>query len=225
MAIVSTTTTPLDGITGEIATHGSLFTGTILFFMSISIYNVLELVILILTTFRRWRGLYFWSLLLSGCLGVIPYTLGFLLKFFTSANSTLSVTVLTIGWWVMVTGQAIVLYSRLHLVICDDERVLRWVAWMITLNIFLLHIPTTILTYGSNAYPTSEHIRAKFVLGYNIMEKLQMTGFTVQEIILSGLYVYETVKLLRLCYLPQNQRIMRQLVGINVAMLGMDLVL
>ncbi|PYH87864.1 integral membrane protein [Aspergillus ellipticus CBS 707.79] len=223
---ISSTTDPLDGISGEIASNGDIFKGALLFFMAISCYNVLELIILILSTFRRWKGLYFWSLLLSGCLGVIPYTLGFLLKFFTPADSTLSVTVLTVGWWVMVTGQAVVLYSRLHLVICgDDDRVLRWVLYMILANVVLLHVPTTVLTYGANANTDNRDRRAVFVIGYNIMEKVQMTGFTLQEVIISGLYVWETVKLLRLCFVRHNQRIMHQLVGINVAMLVMDLVL
>ncbi|OOF94889.1 hypothetical protein ASPCADRAFT_171264 [Aspergillus carbonarius ITEM 5010] len=217
---VSSTTDPLDGITGELASNGDAFKLVLLFFMAISCYNVAELVVLVLSTFRRWKGLYFWSLLLSGCAGVAPYTLGFILKFFTKADSTLSVTILTIGWWIMVTGQAVVLYSRLHLVICDD-RILRRVLYMIIANVFLLHVPTTVLTYGSNVV----HRKAAYVIGYNIMEKLQMTGFTIQEIVLSGLYVWETVKLLQLCFVRENQRIMRQLVWINVAMLVMDLLL
>jgi hypothetical protein len=38
----------------------------------------------------------------------------------------------TIGWWSMVTGQSIVLYSRLHLVV-SNQRVLRRVLIMISL--------------------------------------------------------------------------------------------
>ncbi|KNG86461.1 integral membrane protein [Aspergillus nomiae NRRL 13137] len=210
----------LDGISGELAGTQYGLKATLLFFISISIYNVIELAILVLSTFRRWTGLYFWSLLLSGCLGVIPYSLGFMLKFFTHANSILSVTLLTIGWWTMVTGQSIVLYSRLHLVI-RDERILRRVLCMIIANFFLLHVPTSVLTYGSNVPDRSP----LFVKGYNIMEKIQMTGFTLQEVIISGLYIWETTKLLRLGSSRQNRRIMRQLVGINVAILVMDLAL
>ncbi|KAB8266090.1 hypothetical protein BDV32DRAFT_939 [Aspergillus pseudonomiae] len=210
----------LDGISGELAGTQYGLKATLLFFISISIYNVIELAILVLSTFRRWTGLYFWSLLLSGCLGVIPYSLGFMLKFFTHANSFLSVTLLTVGWWTMVTGQSIVLYSRLHLVI-RDERILRRVLCMIIANFFLLHVPTSVLTYGSNVPDRSP----LFVKGYNIMEKIQMTGFTLQEVIISGLYIWETTKLLRLGSSRQNRRIMRQLVGINVAILVMDLAL
>ncbi|KAB8234121.1 uncharacterized protein BDW43DRAFT_274324 [Aspergillus alliaceus] len=211
---------PLDGISGELAGNRYGLRATLLFFISISIYNVIELVVLVLSTFRRWRGLYFWSLLLSGCLGVVPYSLGFMLKFFTHSSSFLSVTMLTVGWWTMVTGQSFVLYSRLHLVI-RDEYILRRVLCMIIANFFLLHVPTSVLTYGSNV-PDRSPI---FVKGYNIMEKIQMTGFTAQEVILSGLYIWETIKLLRLGSSRQNQRIMHQLVGINVIMFIMDLAL
>ena len=210
----------LDGISGELAGARYGLKVTLVFFISISIYNVIELVILVLSTFRRWTGLYFWSLLLSGCLGVVPYSLGFMLKFFTHASSFLSVTLLTVGWWTMVTGQSFVLYSRLHLVI-RDEYILRRVLCMIIANFFLLHIPTSVLTYGSNVPDRSP----LFVKGYNIMEKIQMTGFTLQEVIISGLYIWETTKLLRLGSSRQNRRIMHQLVGINVAILVMDLAL
>ncbi|KAE8330094.1 hypothetical protein BDV39DRAFT_213263 [Aspergillus sergii] len=210
----------LDGISGDLAGTRYGLKATLVFFISISIYNVIELVILVLSTFRRWTGLYFWSLLLSGCLGVVPYSLGFMLKFFTHSSSFLSVTLLTVGWWTMVTGQSFVLYSRLHLVI-RDEYILRRVLCMIIANVFLLHIPTSVLTYGSNVPDRSP----LFVKGYNIMEKIQMTGFTLQEVIISGLYIWETTKLLRLGSSRQNRRIMHQLVGINVAILVMDLAL
>ncbi|PYH48880.1 uncharacterized protein BP01DRAFT_371099 [Aspergillus saccharolyticus JOP 1030-1] len=209
----------MDGIAGELSTqHGGL-RSTLLFFMAVTWYNVIELVVLVLTTFRRWRGLYFWSLLLSGLLGVGPYTVGFLLKFFTEVSALATVTVLTVGWWAMVTGQSLVLYSRLHLVL-RDERVLRRVLAMILVNVLLLNVPTTVLTYGANVVREPCWLR-----GYNIMEKLQLTGFTLQEVVISMLYIYETVKLLRICAARENRKIMRQLVSINVTMLLMDLVL
>ncbi|KAL3451628.1 hypothetical protein BJX65DRAFT_293536 [Aspergillus insuetus] len=184
-------------------------------FIALSCYNIIELVILVLSTFRRWKGLYFYSLLISGVVGVVPYSLGFLLKFFEKAAPAVSVTVLTVGWWTMVTGQAFVLYSRLHLVL-RDERTLRRVLYMIITNVFLLHVPTTVLTYGTNN---------PFLEAYNIMEKVQMTGFTVQEVIISALYVWETTKMLQLGSSRENRRIMHQLVGINVMIVVMDLVL
>ena len=215
----------LDGISGALAREGNILQMILVTFIGLSCYNVAELVVLVLANFRRWRGLYFWSLLASGCIGVVPYSIGFLIKFFTQTDSVLSVTVLTIGWWTMVTGQSVVLYSRLHLVL-RDERLLRRVLRLIIVNFFLLHIPTTILTYGANIVHSGD---MSWVKGYNIMEKIQLTGFTLQEGLLSTLYVIETVKLLRLgadvSARPDSRTIMYHLIGINCAIMIMDLVL
>ncbi|KAL2867189.1 uncharacterized protein BJX67DRAFT_107449 [Aspergillus lucknowensis] len=215
------TESPMDGISGQLKKDRDGLQAALVIFIALSCYNVFELVVLVLSTFRRWKGLYFYSLLVSGVAGVMPYSLGFFLKFFIEETpSSLSVTILTIGWWTMVTGQAFVLYSRLHLVL-RDERVLRRVLHMIIANILLLHAPTTVLTYGTNVGTQ----KSGFAGGYNIMEKIQMTGFTVQEVIISSLYVWETTKLLQLGSSRQNRMIMHQLVGINVMIVVMDLIL
>jgi hypothetical protein len=215
----------LDGISGALASEGDVLQMTLVTFIGLSCYNVAELVVLVPATFRRWRGLYFWSLLATGCIGVVPYSIGFLMKFFTRADSVLSVTVLTVGWWTMVTGQSVVLYSRLHLVL-RDEKILRRVLCLIVVNFFLLHVPTTILTYGANIVHSGE---IAWVEGYNIMEKIQLTGFTIQESLISTLYVIETVKLLRFgaesTTRPDARSIMYQLIGINCAIIAMDLLL
>ncbi|KAL4927306.1 uncharacterized protein BDV17DRAFT_130865 [Aspergillus undulatus] len=217
-----------DGISGDLRSkQGDALKAVMVIFIALSCYNILELFILVLSTFRRWKGLYFWSLLVSGVFGVVPYSIGFLLKFFSGANSLLSVSILTIGWWAMVTGQALVLYSRLHLVL-RDERILSRVLYMIIANVFLLHVPTTVLTYGSNVLGASNEDaeeRSPWVKGYNIMEKIQMTGFTIQEVIISALYVWETIRMLQLGSSRENRKIMHQLVSINVLIVLMDLML
>lgn len=55
---------------------------------------------MVFLTFKHFHGLYFWSLLISG-IGIIPYALGFLLKFMniTTGNTKwLAVVLLTVGW-------------------------------------------------------------------------------------------------------------------------------
>lgn len=56
-------------------------------FTAVSWYNALELILLIFATFTRYRGLYFWSLLVSTAAGVVPYSLGFLLLFYRLVKS------------------------------------------------------------------------------------------------------------------------------------------
>ena len=77
---------------------------------ALALYNALELLMLIFTTFQRYRGLYFWSLpVASG--GAIPYVIGYMLGYFQLAVQLASKIVATVGWPAMVTGQSLVLYS------------------------------------------------------------------------------------------------------------------
>ncbi|KAJ5818649.1 hypothetical protein N7474_004240 [Penicillium riverlandense] len=213
--------TPGDGITGGYTGTSLGMRITIATLAGVTWYNALELIILVFVTFAQYRGLYFWSLLLSSSLGLIPYSLGFLLKFFQITSATwLPCTLLTIGWYFMVTGQSVVLYSRLHLVLAN-QRVLHRVLVMIVINAFILHLPTTVLTYGTNLAAGSEE--KVYKNGYNIMEKIQMTGFCLQEFILSGLYIWETVRMLRLDPDRTKRKIMYQLLIINLIIIVMDL--
>ncbi|KAI9934259.1 hypothetical protein ASPWEDRAFT_38208 [Aspergillus wentii DTO 134E9] len=220
--MVNGTNTPGDGITGGYTGHNLGIQITIATLAGITWYNAIELIILVFVTFSQYRGLYFWSLFVSASVGLVPYSLGFLLKFFNQNQITwLSVTFITIGWYAMVTGQAFVLYSRLHLVL-RNPRVLRRVLAMILLNLLFLHIPTTVLTYGSNM-PDRSPSRSQYIAGYNVMEKIQMTGFCIQEFIISALYIWETTKMLRLDPDGGKRKIMYQLVIINSLIILMDL--
>ena len=186
-------------------------------------YNAIELITMIFLTFTRHRGLYYWSLLISS-IGIIPYSLGFFLKFDNQAPGELRwlpVVILTVGWYPMITGQSLVLWSRLHLLVSGErgERILRWTKYMIIFNAIALHIPTTVLTFGSNGYGNTD----TFVTGYNVMEKIQMVGFFCQEIILSSIYIAETIKITKTSLQPSAKRTMKQLITINVVIIIMDL--
>lgn len=212
---------PGNGITGGYTGHDlglQIAMGT---FIGIAWYNAIELIALIFVTFRDYRGLYFWSLLISSAFGVLPYSVGFLMKFFQLTSVTwLSVTLLTVGWYTMVTGQSMVLYSRLHL-LNRNPKVLRPVLCMIIVDAIVLHIPTTVLTYGSN-FASSNH---QYVKGYNVMEKIQMTGFCLQEFILSGIYIHETIVLLKANPERGRRKIMYQLIALNLIIILMDIAL
>lgn len=208
-----------NGVTGEHILPSPSIYMTIAAFTAIAWYNVLELNVQVFLTFKRHRGLYFWSLLISSY-GIVLHALGFVLKFFTiTTNSYLSVTIITIGWYAMVTGQAVVLYSRLHLVV-REQRTLRLVLAMIIVDAICFHIPTTVLTYGANSNNS-----AAFASAFNVMERVQMTAFCMQEFTISAIYVYATVKLLRPVYHGKTRKVMTQLIWINVIIIAMDLVL
>lgn len=113
----------------------------------LAIYNAVELVVMVLMTFTRYHGVYFYSLIISS-LAIIPYTIGFFLDLMditTGDTRWVAITLITMGWWPMVTGQAVVLWSRLHLIVVGGkgERIVRWTKWMIIMDVVLFHLPTT----------------------------------------------------------------------------------
>jgi hypothetical protein len=163
----------------------------IICFVVLALYNVVELNFIIFATFRKYSGLYFWSFLVSTW-GICLYSIGFLLKDLSfSPPASFYVTFIIVGWCSMVTGQSVVLYSRLHLVLRSTSQ-LRLVLLMIITNAIICHIPIIVMVYGANSSnPTP------FLVPYSIYEKVQVTIFFLQELIISVLYILQTVKIMR----------------------------
>ncbi|KAJ5577552.1 uncharacterized protein N7459_006516 [Penicillium hispanicum] len=212
---------PPDGLIGGYRGHNFTVRILMIVFSSIALYNAIELFILLFLTFTHYRGLYFWTMLSSVVLGVIPHTIGYLLEFFVLSPLWVSLVLSTIGFYVMVPGQSVVLYSRLHLVV-QSQRILRFVLWLIIVDTIILLIPTTILTFSA-AYVRTEPI----FRGYNFMERMQLAWFCTQEFVISGVYILETIKLLRL--MPDKDRrrarIMHELLAINLVIIMLDVAL
>ncbi|KAL8949478.1 MAG: hypothetical protein Q9222_004413 [Ikaeria aurantiellina] len=179
---------------------------------------VVELDLTILLTFRRRGGLYFWSLLISSW-GCVFHAMGFILQFLVGSGWRVTLPFVEIGWVTMVTGQAFVLYSRLHLVI-RNQKTLRYVLCLIIFDACVLHIPTIVFTVGNNS-PNAEAWHGKF----NIMERIQLVGFCLQEFLISTLYIVSTVRILGSVYHSMTRKVMLQLILINVVCIGMDIVL
>ncbi|KLJ11376.1 hypothetical protein EMPG_09680 [Blastomyces silverae] len=186
-------------------------------FLAVSLYNALELFVLIFVAFRTFKGLYFWSLLLSTSVGIVPYSIGLLLGYFAPSigSGWPLFTLVSVGWWVTTTGQSLILYSRLHLVL-RNTKILRLVLFMIVANAVILHLPGAIISICLM-------LRESFLDAYITIEKVQMTVFSVQELVISTLYIWETVKMLRLSPDRGNRRIMWQLISINVIVTVMDI--
>lgn len=164
-------------------TDASRQTRAIVAFVALALYNALELNVIVFTTFRRFKGLYFWSFL-AAANGIIPHSIGFLLKNVVgSQDYGLYITLVAIGWVPMVTGQSLVLYSRLHLIFWNDAW-LRIILAMIVANVFVLHVPIIILMYGANSSQ-----RNSWVQPYIAYEKVQVTVFFLQELIISAFYI------------------------------------
>jgi hypothetical protein len=189
-------------------------------FLSIAIYNFIELNFIILATFKRKGGLYFWSFIMATW-GIPPYCIGFLLKnFLPDTNSYIYVTLIVVGWWPLVTGQSMVLYSRLHLVLRKPAW-LRAVLIMIIVNAVICYVPTTVMVYGANSSNPGP-----FITPYSIYEKIQVTIFFIQEMTISGLYIFSTTKILRIDAVTgrnESRDVMRHLIAVSVIVVILDI--
>ena len=206
----------------ELQHHGGSFDSqsvVVVACLALALYNALELILVIFITFKQWHGLYFWSLLVSS-IGIIPYSVGYVIVFFQLTVKYAGFIIDSYGWVTMVTGQSVVLYSRLHLVL-HDRRVLKAVLWMIIIDGVLFHVTTTVVLFGSNFGGQQK----SFTAAYDVIEKVQMTGFCVQEFIISALYLSETVRLLKIMSTGGTRRTVWQLSIINVIIIVMDLFL
>ncbi|KZM25354.1 uncharacterized protein EKO05_0000645 [Ascochyta rabiei] len=190
--------------------------------LAVSFFSVIELTVWTLSTFQRWKGLYFWSLIVATW-GIAFNSLGYTLKFFQVTTANLfSVTLIIIGWICMVTGQSVVLYSRLHLVLHNHKK-LRCVLIVIISNFFACHVPVTALVYGVNSSNPSPFLRP-----YDIYERVQLTIFACQEALISGLYIYYARGFLHTArhsrYQPRNT-LMFQLIYLNLILMALDVAL
>lgn len=115
---------------------------------------------------------------------------------------------------------------------------------MIIIDGVVLHSVTTVLTFGSNSNSLQPKTLDRFVRGYSIMEKTQMVGFFIQEVILSAIYIREAIRMLKLSEAAHDdnqsfddgtgqghvrnshvRKTMYQLLAINVIIISMDLAL
>ncbi|EOA83566.1 hypothetical protein ACJQWK_00559 [Exserohilum turcicum] len=188
-------------------------------FLSIALYNFLELNAYIFTSFKRRRGLYFWSFTVA-TYGILFNAVGYILMHLAALKEkNIFATFILLGWCMMITGQSVVLYSRLHIVV-HNLKWLRYVLIMIITNAIWLHIPIIILVYGANSDTPQPYAKI-----YNIYERIQLSVFFVQELIISGLYLFETTKLLRLERTighVSTRTLLYHLISVNILVIMLD---
>jgi len=118
----------------------------------------------------------------------------------------------------LLVGQSAVLYSRLGIVLGPGhQNILKAVKWMVIIDGLILHILTTVLMYGTYQIRTNR----AWARGFRVAELLQRTVYTIQELIISCLYVWRTVDFLRVVNddRRKSKRIMRELLAVYVCSL------
>lgn len=117
-------------------------------FLGAAIWNAVGMFPMIFLTFKRLWTLYFWAMILS-TIGILICSCSQIISVATpQVNTMINGVMSCVGWVFMVTGQSVVLYSRLHL-LAITPRVLRMVLWMIIINGVTIHVTGTVLTVGT----------------------------------------------------------------------------
>ncbi|KAL8382046.1 hypothetical protein RB595_006026 [Gaeumannomyces hyphopodioides] len=196
----------------------------VVIFLTLALYNVTELVFIIPTTFKRRSGQYFWFFVLATW-SIVPYSVGFILKGLAVLPQAIYLWAACcyIGWVGMVLFQSLVLWSRLHLIV-DSPRRLRLILYMIIFDAVICDVPVAVLAFGSNS-PHPE----PFAPIYAIWESMHVTIFALQELVISGVYVWEMSKLLRIerdngatFNLPARSRVMTHLIYVSIVVVILD---
>ncbi|KAI1406104.1 hypothetical protein F4819DRAFT_507654 [Hypoxylon fuscum] len=199
-----------------------LSTGIVIWvFFGIALYNNIEIFILIFTMFQRRNTLYFWSMLISN-IGISIHEIYATLQLFNLAPDLPKALIASLAWLIMTTGQSIVLYSRLHLVM-DNRRKLRWVLLMIAISFITLQLPTTTVFIGMQTTPANK--RSAFSNAFNVLKVIQLVVFTIQEALLSGLYVYafrKTSQPMRMSKERKVRNLLRQMIGLFIVVVSLD---
>ncbi|KAH7356381.1 hypothetical protein BKA65DRAFT_206483 [Rhexocercosporidium sp. MPI-PUGE-AT-0058] len=186
---------------------------------AVAYWMSLELLLLVYVTFKRHTGVYFWSIIIT-TIGIILQTTGYILKSFENTWPVVLVVIICkVGWVANVTGFSIVLWSRLHLVV-RNPRLLKWLLVLILIDGLVCHTPVVVFEFGLMTRHHNTYYRPM-----QIMERIQQTVFTLQETIMSCLYIYHTRKFLKIGYPMQTRKVIGLLLLVQLLVIALDAVL
>lgn len=190
--------------------------------VGITYFLFLETIFEIFRVFKKRKGLYFWSLFASVvacCIDNIAITLKFLVPGSSHVWPLYTLMALA-GWTVFSLGQLTVLYSRLHLVV-DNDQVQRRIQYLIFACAFLLVLPTWIVVWP--AYNIDPVITKRWSPADASVERFTQLGFTLAECIVSGVYIHALLHLLSYKPTVRQRRVFLDLVYVNVATILLDI--
>ena len=114
-------------------------------FTAIALFNSIELLFKAFITFKRYTGCYFYSVIATA-IGVIFYQTFGVVNNFVTADLHVVLTGIHAGWISMVTGQSLVLWSRLHLILLNPQK-LRPILGMIIFNGVALFLAMAVVSH------------------------------------------------------------------------------
>ncbi|KAF1834394.1 hypothetical protein BDW02DRAFT_569057 [Decorospora gaudefroyi] len=190
----------------------------VIVFLALAVSHAIEVFVKIFRTFRAYRGLYFYSLI-AASVGIVIHGFGYFIRNYDISDSApLEITMACGGGMLMITGQSIVLWSRLHLI--SPGRRDRWLLYMIIADCIIIQGGATTLFAGSNSSNPGPYLKI-----YPKWEIFQVTWFVFQECLISGLYIYRTFILMRSSAVfrgPDAKRVFKHLIIVNVIVIALD---
>jgi hypothetical protein len=208
-----------DGDMGASNTMSERIKLVVIVFLALGVYNAAEVFVKILRTFRLYKGVYFWSLV-AASVGIFLHAFGYFFRNFDVIESLgLEIFLVGPGGMMMITGQSIVLYSRLKLISHGGTKDW-WILVMILFDLLVIQVGATTLYAGSQTKNASTYLPI-----YRVWERFQVTAFFGQECIISGIYIYRTYALIKNSSTFRGtgpRRILNHLVFVNLLVIALD---
>jgi hypothetical protein len=189
--------------------------------VAVTYFVCLELFVLIPSTFKRYSGKYFWSILIATT-GITLYTTANILTLFENKAPMLFVHLcFDIGWGCAITGFSLVLWSRLELILNVNAK--PWFMRILLAVILFDGICWTAISLGISLGLTLKYHKAYEAA--SVINYFQISLLVTQEIFLSSLYIYHTARFLSHKYGKETRKVIFLLVSIQLVVVALDAVL
>ncbi|KAL2794626.1 hypothetical protein BJX66DRAFT_337765 [Aspergillus keveii] len=188
--------------------------------LSIASYNVAEVLVWILSIFRHFRGLYFYSCLITN-LSLGGFIALAFIALFTGGSATWLLVLWALVYGTLSTAQILVLYARIHLVCPHSPRVVRAVRLVVIITSVLL-LPPLVICYVYTSQTPS------FVTTDSIIQRGILLAFTVREIAVCVVYIVQAIKELGTIAAHKGQagkRVMQQVIAVQSVVTLLDVAL
>ncbi|KAI4655159.1 uncharacterized protein J4E79_008224 [Alternaria viburni] len=190
----------------------------VIVFLALAVSHTLEVFVKIFRLFRTYHGVYFYTLI-AASVGIAIHAFGYFIRNYGISDSApLEIALACGGGMLMITGQSIVLWSRLHLISSGKRD--WWLLCMIIAACIIVQGGATALFAGSNSPNPKRWLQI-----YEKWEIFQVTWFVFQECLISGLYIYRTFALMRSSAAfrgPHAKRVFNHLIIVNTVVILLD---
>jgi hypothetical protein len=170
----------------------------------------MELLILVFLTFKRYNGLYFWTLITS-TVGILIYNTAIIfVNFETPVSANATTITINIGWAITTLSYPLVLWSRLHLVIGHRPRLLKAILASILFVAIGSEATTLSVTWGVVfKHPELYHVQ-------EVVNHVEGVIIGVQQLLISFVYIYQTAKFLKGGYAVHTKKVIGLLLVVQL---------